>query len=40
MLSTFVATLVLPVQEAVFMGVALSMLHYLYASSIDVRIFA
>ncbi|ODU50993.1 MAG: hypothetical protein ABS92_01240 [Thiobacillus sp. SCN 63-374] len=38
MLSTFVATLVLPVQEAVFMGVALSMLHYLYASSIDVRI--
>ncbi len=38
MLSTFVATLVLPVQEAVFMGVALSMLHYLYASSVDVRI--
>lgn len=38
MLSTFVATLVLPVQEAVFLGVALSMLHYLYASSVDVRI--
>ena len=38
MLSTFVATLLLPVQEAVFMGVALSMLHYLYASSVDVRI--
>ena len=38
MLSTFIATLVLPVQEAVFMGVALSMLHYLYASSVDVRI--
>jgi SulP family sulfate permease len=38
MLSTFLATLVLPVQEAVFMGVALSMLHYLYASSVDVRI--
>lgn len=37
MLSTFVATLLLPVQEAVFMGVALSMLHYLYASSVDVR---
>ena len=37
MLSTFIATLVLPVQEAVFMGVALSMLHYLYASSVDVR---
>ena len=37
LLSTFVATLVLPVQEAVFMGVALSMLHYLYASSVDVR---
>jgi SulP family sulfate permease len=38
MLSTFVATLLLPVQQAVFMGVALSMLHYLYASSVDVRI--
>lgn len=38
MLSTFVATLLLPVQEAVFLGVALSMLHYLYASSVDVRI--
>ena len=38
LLSTFVATLLLPVQEAVFMGVALSMLHYLYASSVDVRI--
>lgn len=38
MLVTFVATLLLPVQEAVFLGVALSMLHYLYASSVDVRI--
>ena len=38
MLVTFIATLVLPVQEAVFIGVALSMLHYLYASSVDVRI--
>ena len=38
LLSTFVATLLLPVQEAVFMGVALSMLHFLYASSVDVRI--
>lgn len=38
MLSTFVATLLLPVQQAVFMGVALSMLHYLYTSSVDVRI--
>ena len=37
MLSTFVATLVLPVQEAVFLGVVLSMLHYLYASAVDVR---
>jgi SulP family sulfate permease len=37
MISTFVATLVMPVQEAVFLGVALSMLHYLYASSVDVR---
>ena len=38
MLFTFVATLLLPVQQAVFLGVALSMLHYLYASSVDVRI--
>ena len=38
MLVTFIATLVLPVQQAVFIGVALSMLHYLYASSVDVRI--
>lgn len=38
LLSTFVATLLLPVQETVFMGVALSMLHFLYASSVDVRI--
>ncbi len=38
MLSTFLATLLMPVQEAVFMGVVLSMLHYLYASSVDVRI--
>lgn len=37
LLATFIATLVLPVQQAVFMGVALSMLHYLYASSVDVR---
>jgi SulP family sulfate permease len=40
LLSTFVATLLLPVQEAVFMGVALSMLHFLYASSVDVRIIS
>lgn len=38
MLVTFVATLLLPVQQAVFLGVALSMLHFLYASSVDVRI--
>jgi len=37
MLSTFIAPPVLPVQEAVFPGVALSMLHYLYASSVGVR---
>ena len=37
MLSTFVATLLLPVQEAVFLGVVLSVLHYVYASSVDVR---
>lgn len=38
LLVTFIATLVLPVQQAVFLGVALSVLHYLYASSVDVRI--
>ncbi|MHB8915774.1 MAG: SulP family inorganic anion transporter, partial [Thiobacillus sp.] len=38
LLVTFIATLVLPVQQAVFLGVALSMLHFLYASSVDVRI--
>ena len=38
LLVTFIATLLLPVQEAVFLGVALSMLHFLYASSVDVRI--
>ena len=38
MVVTFIATLLLPVQQAVFLGVALSMLHYLYASSVDVRI--
>ena len=38
LLVTFIATLVLPVEQAVFLGVALSMLHFLYASSVDVRI--
>lgn len=38
LLVTFIATLLLPVQEAVFLGVALSMLYFLYASSVDVRI--
>ena len=37
LLVTFIATLALPVQQAVFLGVALSMLHFLYASSVDVR---
>jgi len=37
LLTTFIATLVLPVQHAVFLGVGLSMLHFLYASSVDVR---
>ena len=38
LLVTFIATLVLPVEQAVFLGVALSMLHFIYASSVDVRI--
>lgn len=38
MLTTFVATLMLQVHEAVFLGVGLSMLHFLYVSSVDVRI--
>lgn len=37
-LVTFGATLVLQIHEAVFLGVALSMLHFLYVSSVDVRI--
>ena len=38
LLTTFFATLILPIHEAVFLGVALSMLHFLYVSSLDVRI--
>ncbi len=38
LLTTFVATLLLPIHEAVFLGVALSMLHFLYTSSVDVRV--
>lgn len=38
LLTTFVATLLLPIHQAVFLGVALSMLHFLYQSSVDVRV--
>ena len=38
LLVTFVATLLMPVQQAVFLGVVLSMLHYLFISSVDVHI--
>jgi SulP family sulfate permease len=38
MVTTFVATLMLQVHEAVFLGVGLSMLHFLYVSSVDVRV--
>lgn len=38
LLTTFVATLLLPIHQAVFLGVALSMLHFLYLSSVDVRV--
>lgn len=37
-LTTFAATLLLPIHQAVFLGVALSMLHFLYVSSVDVRL--
>jgi sulfate permease, SulP family len=38
MLATFVATLWLPIQNAVLLGVALSVLLYLYQSSLDVQV--
>jgi SulP family sulfate permease len=38
MVVTFVATLVLPVTYAVFVGVGLSVVHYVYNSSLDIRL--
>lgn len=38
MLVTFVATLMLPIQQAVILGVILSILTYLYQSSLDVQV--
>ena len=35
---TFVATLVVPIQYAVLLGVALSVVQYVYSSSLDVRV--
>ena len=38
MLTTFVAVLMMPIQYAVFLGVVLSILQYVYSSSLDVRV--
>jgi SulP family sulfate permease len=38
MVITFVATLVVPIQYAVLLGVALSVVQYVYSSSLDVRV--
>jgi sulfate permease, SulP family len=38
MLATFVAVLMMPIQYAVFLGVVLSILQYVYSSSLDVRV--
>jgi SulP family sulfate permease len=38
MVATLIATLLLPVQQAVLLGVALSVLAYLYKSSLDVEV--
>jgi len=40
MLVTFVATLIVPVQYAVLLGVALSVVQYVYSSSLDIRVVA
>ena len=40
MVFTFVATLALPIQEAVFLGVILSLSVYVYRSSLDIRLAA
>ena len=38
MVATFVAVLFMPIQYAVFLGVVLSILQYVYSSSLDVRV--
>jgi SulP family sulfate permease len=38
MLTTFVAVLMMPIQYAVLLGVVLSVLQYVYSSSLDVRV--
>ncbi|HEY9659690.1 MAG TPA: SulP family inorganic anion transporter [Allocoleopsis sp.] len=38
MLATFVATLLLPIQQAILLGVLLSTLMYVYQSSLDVQV--
>jgi SulP family sulfate permease len=38
MIVTFVATLLIPVQYAVLLGVALSIVAYVYSSSLDIRV--
>lgn len=38
MILTFAATLVLPIQYAVFLGVAVSILHYAYSSAVDIDV--
>jgi len=40
MVVTFIATLVIPVQYAVLLGVALSVVQYVYGSSLDIRVVA
>jgi SulP family sulfate permease len=40
MVVTFIATLTLPVQQAVIIGVVLSFIDYIYSSSQNVRLFA
>ncbi len=40
MISTFVAVLMMPIQYAVLLGVVLSVLQYVYSSSLDVRVLA
>ena len=40
MLVTFIATLIIPVQYAVLLGVGLAVVQYVYSSSLDIRVVA